>query len=139
MTRPRDRYGRPLPEGSRDELRAEPPPRSAAEARRRGIALFNRRRFFEAHECFEHLWKAHGTAERDRDFWKGLAQIAVGCCHVQRGNPAGAAALLERGIGRLRRYPSPHHEIDIRRLCAEASVLAQNVRDEFPRLSLQNR
>lgn len=145
MTRPRDRHGRPLPAGSRDRLRAEQAPSSVAEALRQGILLFNRQRFFEAHECFEYAWKAPAADEADRRFWKGLAQIAVGCCHIQRGNPVGAVALLARGVEQLRDYPSSHHGIDTRALSAGARLLAREVRHdgisagmEFPRLPDQN-
>ena len=54
---PRDPYGRPLPRGSRNALAGAEQPgtvvRSAEEACRRAIALFDDRRFFEAHEFFE--------------------------------------------------------------------------------------
>ena len=145
MTRPRDRYGRPLPDGSRDELGAEQPPSSVAEALRRGIELFNQQRFFEAHECFEYAWKAPATDEAERRFWKGLAQVAVGCCHIQRGNTVGAMALLERGVEHLRDYPSLHLGIDtpalssdVLRLAREVSCDGISTRMEFPRLRDQN-
>jgi predicted metal-dependent hydrolase len=48
----------------------------------------------------------------DRRFWKGVTQVAVGCCHVQRGNSRGAVALLNRAAANLRNYPSPHHSVD---------------------------
>jgi predicted metal-dependent hydrolase len=129
-TLPRDRYGRPLPRGSRDELiRAdEAAAGSTRQACRRGIALFDERRFFEAHECFEHAWKAGDVDERDRPFWKGVTQVAVGCCHVQRGNDRGAVALLERGAGYLERFPTPHRGIDTGRLVRAARELAERVR-----------
>ena len=98
---PRDRYGRPLPAGSPDELRRATPPASTAAALARAIALFDGERFFEAHELFELVWKARDTGEQDRAFWKGVTQIAVGCCHVQRGNARGASALFRRAARRL--------------------------------------
>ena len=69
--------------------------------------MFDAQRFFEAHEFFEYVWKADEVGERDRPFWKGVTQVAVGCCHAQRGNDHGALALLGRAAGYLRRYPSP--------------------------------
>ena len=68
-----------------------------------GAALFDDERFFEAHERFELVWKARDIAETDRNFWKGVTQVAVGCCHVQRGNARGAIALLRRAT----RYLEP--------------------------------
>lgn len=47
----------------------------------------------------EGAWKAAPLAERD--LWQGLAQLAVGLTHLQRGNGAGAEALLRRAASRL--------------------------------------
>ncbi len=114
---------------------------SAREACRRGIALFNERRFFEAHEFFEYAWKADDVDDRDRGFWKGVTQVAVGCCHAQRGNSRGALALLERAAGQLRHFPSPHWGIDTTALVSVARSVADQVRQrgasaslDFPRL-----
>ncbi|MBW3602944.1 MAG: DUF309 domain-containing protein [Actinobacteria bacterium] len=145
--RPRDRYGRPLPRGTRDELpdRQDPADVVAAadEALARAVALFDAERFFEAHEFFEYAWKSDDVDEADRDFWKGLAQVAVGCCHAQRGNDEGAVALLERAAGYLRPYPSPHHGVATDRMIHRALAVAAAVRGRgasprlpFPRFPL---
>jgi len=129
---PRDRYGRPLPRGSRDELARDGVPEqtvgSAREAWRRGIALFDERRFFEAHELFEYAWNADDVDDRDRPFWKGVTQVAVGCCHAQRGNARGALALLERGASQLQRFPTPHWGVDTAALVSVARQVADQVR-----------
>lgn len=131
-TRPRDRYGRVLPSGSRNELADGGDPttgvRSAREACRRGIALFDEQRFFEAHELFEYAWKALDIEESDRPFWKAVTQVAVGCCHAQRGNDRGALAVLERAIGELGRYAAPHCGIDTAALIAGAQRVAEQIR-----------
>jgi predicted metal-dependent hydrolase len=137
--RPRDRFGRPLPRGSEDELNRHEEPEQlpgAAEACRRGIASFNERRFFEAHEFFEHVWKAAEIEDRDRDYWKGVTQVAVGCCHAQRGNDRGALALLERAADYLRPFPTPHCGIDTQGLISAARSVAEQVRRRgaFPEL-----
>ena len=127
---PRDRYGRVLPRGSRDELARDGGPEQvvgSAQACRRGIALFDERRFFEAHEFFEHVWNAADVDDRDRRFWKGITQVAVGCCHAQRGNDRGALALLERAAGHLRRFPTPHFGIDTTALVSVARTVADQV------------
>jgi hypothetical protein len=129
---PKDRYGRTLPPGSVDELaHAEDPAEVTASAREawlRGMALFDAERFFEAHEFFEHVWKAPDVDEGDRPFWQGVTQVAVGCCHVQRGNARSAVAVLERAAGLFDGYPSPHHGIDTTALMALAHRLAADVR-----------
>jgi len=65
------------------------------------VEHFDAARFFEAHELFELVWKADDIADPDRKFWKGVTQVAVGCCHVQRGNARGAIALLRRAARHL--------------------------------------
>lgn len=98
--RPRDRFGRPLPPGSPDELPGRGDPAADTpdwrEAVARGVELFDAERFFEAHEFFEHAWKSAAAPPAARRLWKACAQLAVACCHVQRGNHRGAVVLFER-------------------------------------------
>ena len=102
--------------------------------------LIDSGRPFRAHEVLEASWKAAPAAERE--LWQGLAQVAVGLTHAQRGNAAGAAALLRRGAERVARYaPSPPHEIE-RGGRSPASALAGRIdagragRLSAPRLTL---
>lgn len=107
--RPRDRLGRPLPRGATGEpgipegLAAGP--EAALEQAQR---LIDADRPFHAHEVLEEQWKA--TTGPERDLWRGLAQIAVGLTHAQRGNERGAVSLLRRGAGRIRPFGAalPH-------------------------------
>lgn len=130
--RPRDRYGRALRRGSTDELsQAQEPEQvvdSAAQACQRAIELFDERRFFEAHEFFEYVWKADDIEAGDRRFWQGVTQVAVGCCHAQRGNIGGARTLLERAAANLSHYPSPHQSIDTAALICLTDNIAQQIR-----------
>ncbi|HEY2576473.1 MAG TPA: DUF309 domain-containing protein [Streptosporangiaceae bacterium] len=87
---------------------------------------------FQAHEVLEASWKSAPAGERD--LWQGLAQIAVGLTHAQRGNARGAAALLRRGADRVRGYlpASPAastgpHEIDVAAIVQTADALAAGV------------
>ena len=50
----------------------------------------------------EASWKQAPAGERE--LWRGLAQVAVGLTHVQRGNARGAVALLRRGAERVGGY-----------------------------------
>jgi hypothetical protein len=57
----------------------------------------------------EASWKAAPPGERD--LWQGLAQVAVGLTHAQRGNARGAVSLLRRGGQRVAGYaggPAPY-------------------------------
>ena len=98
--RPRDALGRPLSHGSEgvaripDDLKL-PPVETLAYAQdllERGLA-------FNAHEVLEAAWK--NGPDDERMLWQGLAQLAVGITHVQRGNVKGALTVLRRASSRL--------------------------------------
>ena len=72
---------------------------AAADRLDAALALFNARRWFEAHEAFEDLWHADRGAHAQ--LWKGLAQICAGFVKHARGEPLSAATLLDRGLGRV--------------------------------------
>lgn len=126
-TRPRDALGRPLPYGSTgvpripDDLRLPP-----AQTLRYAQELLDRGQAFGAHEVLESAWKDGPDAERV--LWQGLAQLAVGITHVQRGNRAGAAALLRRATERLRQIdlPAPYG-IDVSGLITHADALTDDL------------
>jgi hypothetical protein len=101
--RPRDELGRPLSRGAAGE---SPLPDDLALLPHAALdlaqELIDSGRAFRAHEVLEASWKAAPPAERD--LWQGLAQVAVGLTHAQRGNAPGAAALLRRGGRRVAGY-----------------------------------
>ena len=72
------------------------------DAARLADELLRAGRPFHAHEVLEASWKTGPASERD--LWQGLAQVAVGLTHAQRGNARGAVALLSRGVQRVRVY-----------------------------------
>jgi uncharacterized protein len=125
QARPRDRTGRPLAYGTTGvPLTEDHDPATVEEALVLGARLWDERRFFEAHECLEQVW--HAAPEDDRDLWQGVIQIAVAGVHLQRGNPVGAAALLERAGDRLARYPGRHRGIEAARaraFCLDAMAM----------------
>jgi hypothetical protein len=109
QARPRDALGRPLAYG--DPLGVEPVPEQALPADQAltlAQALLDEGRAFSAHEVLEAVWKA--APAQERDLWQGLAQICVGITHAQRGNPAGASRLVQRGAMHVGPYTvdSPH-------------------------------
>ena len=131
--RPRDRFGAPLPRGSVDELAHRREPEevvdSVAEALTEAARLFDEQRFFEAHEFLEYVWKSDEVTAGDRDFWKGVTQVAVGSCHVQRGNAKGAVTLLERAVSYMAPYPAVYGGVAADALAAGALRLAGHVRE----------
>jgi uncharacterized protein len=70
----------------------------------RGIALFNRALFFEAHEVLEDVWRA-APAEQKK-FMQGLVQLAVAFHHHSTGNHVGMRSVMERGLRNLDGYPN---------------------------------
>jgi hypothetical protein len=125
--RPRDELGRPLPPGapSTDPIPDDlslPPAESLALAQQ----LLDRGRAFQAHEVLEASWKQAPTTERE--LWRGLAQLAVGLTHAQRGNARGATALLRRGAERVGQYAgTAPYGIDAAGLSQAATALADRI------------
>ncbi len=122
--RPRDELGRPLSRGAAgappsDNEVALPPASALSLAQQ----LIRDDRPFRAHEVLEAAWKAAPAAERE--LWQGLAQVAVGLTHAQRGNSRGAVALLRRGARRVSEFSaSCPHGIDAARIAGSADGLA---------------
>ena len=128
--RPRDAAGRPLAHGEAGEERIPDdlslaPQAALAEAQR----LIDSGRPFNAHEVLEASWKADPGPERD--LWQGLAQLAVGLTHAQRGNAHGAVALLRRGADRVRPFSAAApHGIDVAGAVMSAERLARRIEDD---------
>jgi uncharacterized protein len=80
----------------------------------RGLELFNRREFFEAHEALEDVWRA--TVGPERMFLQGLIQVAVAFHHRSRGNLVGARSVLKRAVRNLTAYPEDFGGIHLPRL-----------------------
>jgi hypothetical protein len=153
--RPRDALGRPLP---RDAQPRDAQPRDAqygdaqspdiqspgaqaedriaddlllppADALALAQRLLDSGRPFHAHEVLEASWKAAPQAERE--LWRGLAQVAVGLTHAQRGNARGAAALLRRGGQAVGGYATAApYGIDAAGLARECARLAARIEED---------
>jgi hypothetical protein len=99
-----------------------PPDEALREAQR----LLDGGRPFHAHEVLEAAWKAAG--EPEREFWRGMAQLAVGLTHARRGNTAGAARLLRRAADRIEAYAAaPPHGVPVAALTAWARSTGDRV------------
>jgi uncharacterized protein len=117
--------------GSADEAplpRGRTAPLDAFEADRlfnEGVALFNGARYWHAHEAWETLWRA--AAEKDRDFYQGLIQVAAGLLHLQRRNARGARNKLAEGVARLRPYEPVHRHVFVNELVGRADRLIREL------------
>ena len=61
-----------------------------------GVELFNRARFFAAHEAWEELWLQ--SQQEEKRFLQGLIQLAAAFHHFQRGNLKGTRSLMEAAV-----------------------------------------
>jgi hypothetical protein len=125
--RPRDELGRPLPRSAADGAARVPDDLviTPAEAAVLGGSLLAEGRPFHAHEVFEAAWKS--APDADREFWRGLAQIAVGLTHARRGNARGAVTLLRRGAAGVRGYAGDPPGIDPGFVAASADDIANRI------------
>jgi hypothetical protein len=126
-SRPRDALGRPLPQGSEgipripDDLELSP-----LETLAYAQDLLDRGLAFNAHEVLEAAWK--NGPDDERNLWQGLAQLAVGITHVQRGNVKGAISLLQRASNRLAHCDLPaSYAIDAASLVNYADALINDL------------
>lgn len=111
--RPRDALGRPLPYGS-DGVPRIPDDLALAPGETLAYAqdLLDQGLAFSAHEVLEAAWK--NGPDDERMLWQGLAQLAVGITHAQRGNVKGATSLLRSASARLVDADRPgRHGIDV--------------------------
>ncbi|HLL67455.1 MAG TPA: DUF309 domain-containing protein [Micromonosporaceae bacterium] len=125
--RARDALGRPLPLGA-PGVTGVPADLvlPAAEALRQAQAFLDEGRAFHAHEVLEAAWKAAPPAERE--LWRGLAQLAVGLTHAQRGNAVGAVRLLRRAVDRIEEYAAePPHGVGVPALVRWSRTLALRI------------
>jgi uncharacterized protein len=90
-----------------------------------GLAHFNAKKFFEAHEFWEEIWLVE--TEPEKTFLQGLIQITAAFHHRQRGNPEGVELLLAAGIVKLLRFPEDHHGLAIGELRENAKRWARAI------------
>lgn len=129
--RPRDRFGRPLERDSGVPIEPDPEPLPPDQTLVLAQALLDDGRAFRAHEVLEALWKADGSTTKE--VWRGLAQLAVGITHAQRGNAVGAIALLRRAADTLQPYSGeqPHAiAVDTVRRWAQQTAAAIEAADD---------
>jgi uncharacterized protein len=69
----------------------------------KGIRLFNRGNFFEAHEVWEQEWKV--AEGEEKVFYQAIIQAAVALLHIQRGNYAGGVSVYLKSWAKLALLP----------------------------------
>ena len=97
------------------------------EAYERGIRLFNREKFFEAHEAWEEIWqRAH---EIDRRFLQGLIQAAAFLLKVEQGSLEGSRRLYERAADKLKAYRPGYWGLKVGRLLKELAQVREGMEE----------
>ena len=93
----------------------------------RGLDLFNRAHFFDAHEVLEDVWR---TLPRDRPLrrhMQGMVQLAVAFHHESKGNHVGARSVLERAVRNISGADSSFPDLDFDRLRAELETWREHL------------
>jgi len=78
----------------------------------KGIELFNKGSFFDAHEMLEIAWK-----KEDQDIrlvYQAILQLGVGYYHLQNGNIKGAGHLFEKSKRNITGFSGHYHRFDIK-------------------------
>jgi len=78
--------------------------------------LFNRQKYFEAHEALEHLWLPDKQGPNGA-FYKGLIQLAGAFVHLQKNRPQPAASLFKLALANLGKYPPVHEHLNMKNIC----------------------
>jgi len=74
--------------------------------------LFNRQKFYEAHDVLEHIWLKDKSGPNGA-FYKGLIQLAGAFVHLQKNRLRPAAALFKLALANLEKYPVRHEHLDL--------------------------
>jgi predicted metal-dependent hydrolase len=102
----------------------------------RGLDLFNRAHFFDAHEVLEDVWRPTRRGTKKRRHLQGLVQLAVALHHESRGNLVGARSVLDRALRNLAGAEQSLPQLDLDRLRSECSHWQRHLAGKSPRPSL---
>ncbi len=90
-----------------------------SELARKGIELFNRGDYFEAHEELEHAWNEEGGPARE--LYRGILQVAVAYLQITRRNYNGAIKMFLRARQWLDPLPDVCRGVDVAALRKDAA------------------
>ena len=79
-----------------------------------GILLFNKGKYFEAHEELEAAWKEE--TGRIRELYQGILEAAVTYLHISRGNFPGAVKVYGRSMKWLKDWPEICRGVEVGQL-----------------------
>src|SRR4029077_17953342 len=92
----------------------------------RGVSLFNRAHFFDAHEVLEDVWNSvprdQPSGRHLRQHVQGMVQLAVAFHHQSKGNHVGARSVLERALRNISGADNSFPDLDLDRLRADLAL-----------------
>ena len=105
----------------------------------KGIRLFNRQKFFEAHEAWEEIWR-RTTDEEDKTFLQGLIQAAAFFVHVQKKDGSGLD-LYQAAAEKLQHYRRGYWGADIEKFLESFRIIREKIEKQeeikdYPQLVL---
>ena len=94
------------------------------------LDLFNNKKWYEAHDAFEEIWK--GLYGDERQIIQGILQVSVSQFHLSKGNLNGAMILLGEGLGRIKSRVSVDLGLDLLSFCKSLEVLLEKLHSKVP-------
>ena len=79
------------------------------------LSLFNKEKWYEAHDAFEDIW--NNVDGDERQVIQGILQVSVSQFHLKKGNLNGATILLGEGLGRIKTRTNINLGIDLESFC----------------------
>jgi uncharacterized protein len=92
---------------------------------KRGLEAIRAKRYFEAHEDLEEVWRVASAEERD--FFQGLVHVAVAWYQADRGRPVATARQLEKATRRLGPFAPAHRGVDVADVLAQVDAARERV------------
>lgn len=91
------------------------------------VRLFNKGKFFQAHEQLEELWKSYDS--KDRCYYQALIQLMVTCHLLSENRVEGAIKVTKRAANNLKGYSNHIAAIDMVRLLKDVYEILEIATD----------
>lgn len=89
-------------------------PMTSEEAVEEAVVLFNKERFWEAHEVLESVWRV--SKGEEKTLLQGLILVCAAFVHEQKGEPDVALSVAKRAFPLLNSKLTKYHGIELQQL-----------------------
>ena len=89
------------------------------------LNLFNKQKWYEAHDAFEEIWNTLDGDERQ--IIQGILQVSVSQFHLSKGNLNGATILMGEGLGRIKSRTNIDLGVDLESFCKSLEKLLRKL------------